>query len=160
MCHVNPLKKIHTDSSEPPSSPPIYSGEESIRRKKRRRQRGAILLLLLVMAIGVYFFNPFTTTFFPKCPFLVFTGYKCPGCGSGRALYCLVHEADFSLAWHYNPALLIGLSLIFLLLLTEILGSRFLFWKRIHLFVCSPLFSYIIIVVILGWWILRNVFGL
>jgi hypothetical protein len=39
----------------------------------------------------IYFFNPSTHGFYPRCQFHQLTGLNCPGCGSTRALYALLH---------------------------------------------------------------------
>jgi hypothetical protein len=41
--------------------------------------------------VFVYFFNPSTHGFYPTCLFHQLTGLNCPGCGSTRALYALLH---------------------------------------------------------------------
>jgi len=42
-------------------------------------------------ALFFYFHNPEKSLFFPKCPFYVFTGCYCPGCGSQRAVHSFLH---------------------------------------------------------------------
>ncbi|MDD3788375.1 MAG: DUF2752 domain-containing protein [Petrimonas sp.] len=49
------------------------------------------MLLLSAGTIIFYVFDPQTQPFFPKCPFLAATAYKCPGCGSQRAIHALLH---------------------------------------------------------------------
>lgn len=39
----------------------------------------------------VFFVNPSTHKIYPICQFHQLTGLNCPGCGSTRALYALVH---------------------------------------------------------------------
>ena len=48
---------------------------------------------LTAVSIFLFFFNPSSPAnqFFPKCPFRLVTGWQCPGCGSTRALYQLLH---------------------------------------------------------------------
>src|SRR5437762_10353071 len=47
-------------------------------------------------AVFLFFFNPAAPAnqWFPKCPFLLLTGYQCPGCGSTRACYQLLHRSE------------------------------------------------------------------
>ena len=47
--------------------------------------------LLAAGLLGVYFFLDPEQHFFPKCPFLWLSGWKCPGCGSQRAVHHLLH---------------------------------------------------------------------
>lgn len=46
-----------------------------------------------MLSIGAIYFlyNPADSELFPKCPFLLITGYQCPGCGSQRALHNLLN---------------------------------------------------------------------
>ncbi|HLP95607.1 MAG TPA: DUF2752 domain-containing protein [Saprospiraceae bacterium] len=80
----------------------------------------AIALLL------VYFFLDPETPGFPRCPVLVFTGWKCPGCGSQRAFHQLL-QGNLQQAMSYNllfiPALVY--AGIGWLLENSSLGSRF-----------------------------------
>jgi hypothetical protein len=39
----------------------------------------------------VYTIDPHQSTLFPRCPFKIFTGWNCPGCGSTRAVHLLLH---------------------------------------------------------------------
>ncbi|MEO6038483.1 MAG: DUF2752 domain-containing protein [Saprospiraceae bacterium] len=48
-------------------------------------------ICLAVLVGALYFrFDPDSCPF-PRCPFLTLTGFKCPGCGSQRALHHLLH---------------------------------------------------------------------
>ena len=50
-----------------------------------------IAVALAVMAVVYFVFDPTTTRLFPKCAFYALTGFKCPGCGSQRAIHALLH---------------------------------------------------------------------
>ncbi len=50
-----------------------------------------ISILLVLATILFYVFDPNEMAIFPQCPFLLTTGYKCPGCGTQRALHDLLH---------------------------------------------------------------------
>jgi len=52
----------------------------------------------------------------PGCPLYALTGFYCPGCGSTRCLYSLVHF-DLPGAMAMNPLLVISLPFLFLMLL-------------------------------------------
>lgn len=57
---------------------------------------------VLVAALGVvYNFSPGRYSFYPRCPFYTATRLLCPGCGSTRALYELLH-GDWTGALHLN----------------------------------------------------------
>jgi hypothetical protein len=59
------------------------------------------------VAAGVFFasHDPYATQILPPCPVLQLTGWQCPGCGSTRALYSLLH-GDVAKAFAMNPLLL------------------------------------------------------
>lgn len=52
-----------------------------------------ILVIAVIICVGVayYFIDPVMHKWVPKCPFMLLTGWKCPGCGSQRAIHALVH---------------------------------------------------------------------
>ena len=49
------------------------------------------LLATAVAGVVFYLFNPSQYNFYPRCAMYTLTGLYCPGCGSQRALYYLVH---------------------------------------------------------------------
>ena len=67
--------------------------------------RGALILIVLAIGIGVlFFFNPVGHGFYPRCPMYVLTGWACAGCGTLRAIHCLLH-GEFVRALAFNPFL-------------------------------------------------------
>jgi hypothetical protein len=67
---------------------------------------GSVLLLWMY-----YTYNPAKYSFFLKCPFHYLTGLDCPGCGSQRAVFCLLH-GDIKGAIHQNLLLVASLPLL------------------------------------------------
>ncbi len=59
--------------------------------------------------------DPYSTQILPPCPVLQLTGWQCPGCGSTRALYSLLH-GDVATAFAMNPLLLAAYGSALLLL--------------------------------------------
>jgi hypothetical protein len=100
--------------------------------------------IALAAATVLYFFNPSETNFFPRCPFYVLTGYKCPGCGSLRGIHALLHGHLIE-AIRFNLFMVLSIPAIILLLLSP----------RIRR---SVLFARIVLVTVVAWWILRNAF--
>jgi hypothetical protein len=71
----------------------------------------------------VYFFNPSTYGIYPVCLFHQLTGLNCPGCGSTRALYALLHG-------HLQTALRDNVLFVLSLAGGAIWGAHFLLQKR------------------------------
>src|ERR1700749_3263759 len=71
------------------------------------------LIAFVALVIVYYKYNPAKYKFFPKCPFHLLTGFDCPGCGSQRAFFFLLH-GDIINAIRKN--LLLVISLPFLLI--------------------------------------------
>jgi hypothetical protein len=82
----------------------------------RSRQLAIAATVWLGLAAGATFlflFNPASPAhqFFPKCPFRMVTGLQCPGCGSTRALYQLLHLHPIA-AFKLNPLMMLTLPFI------------------------------------------------
>ncbi len=67
-------------------------------------------LILLAESRFLYYHNPKESTWL-ICVIHELTGYYCPGCGSGRASYSILH-GQFYEAFRYNPLLCILLPWI------------------------------------------------
>jgi len=114
----------------------------------------ALGLLLLAALFLFYRFDPETQPFFPKCPFLLVTGYQCPGCGSQRALHSLLH-ADIGTAFKQNAFMVLIIPYIFLGIYLQYLGGK----QRhpgIERIFYGKWSAVILLVVIIAYWILRN----
>jgi hypothetical protein len=117
----------------------------------------AISISLIVFYIIYTYFNPNEADFFPKCPFLLLTGYQCPGCGSQRAIHYLFNF-DIVHAFYENMLLVISIPYIILgayFDMVEIKTDRQL---RIRKFLYGQKAIFVIFVFIIGFWILRNIF--
>ena len=80
------------------------------------RQRAIAALMWLGLgasSLFLFFFNPALpqNQFFPKCPFRLITGWQCPGCGSTRAFYQLLHLHPVA-AFKLNPLIVLTLPFI------------------------------------------------
>lgn len=116
----------------------------------------ALLTILSLTALFVYFrFNPAESAFFPKCIFLQLTGFKCPGCGSQRAIHCLLHF-DIPGAFRFNALLVMSIPLLVLMTFFSVFKQRFTKW---HNALSSLWLISIVFVATIAWWILRNVYG-
>jgi hypothetical protein len=106
----------------------------------------------------IYFnYNPIESVLFPKCPFLLLTGFKCPGCGSQRAIHALLH-LDLYAAFRQNALLLFSILYIILLLIAKIVrffspGSAF----PAKIQSTGMILCFFIFVIL--FWITRNIWG-
>ncbi|MCX5711381.1 MAG: DUF2752 domain-containing protein [Candidatus Omnitrophica bacterium] len=92
--------------------------------------------------------------FIPPCAFHAFTGLYCPGCGSARALNQLLH-GNILLAIRFNPLtvmFLLGFSGYSLFYTAARLKKRNFASEFIR-----PVWVWALLVVILLFWILRNI---
>jgi len=99
----------------------------------------------IVGLVFLYLYNPQDISLFPRCPFYALTGYKCPGCGTLRAIHALLHlrVAD---AFKLNPFLLFSIPVV-----VGMLASR--------KFALNATLGKCILVATIGYWILRNALG-
>ena len=75
----------------------------------------AILLPIgLIVGLCLYFGHPAGYTWLPACPFRVWTGLLCPGCGTLRATHYFLN-GQFSIAFRCQPLLFLLLPIIALL---------------------------------------------
>lgn len=59
------------------------------------------VLMALIVLTALYFVNPSSAWWMPKCPFKLLTGLSCPACGIQRFLHALFH-GHVSEAFGYN----------------------------------------------------------
>jgi hypothetical protein len=115
-----------------------------------------IALIAATFLLLLYFFNyPGEKSFFPKCILHELTGLHCPGCGSQRAVYALLH-GKILLAMHNNILLVSSIPLV--------IYSAFAFvWNHFHLnkirqdFFYSSVFLKIVLVIVILFTVLRNI---
>lgn len=113
-----------------------------------------VSIMFVAVLILFYRFDPEAELLFPKCPFLLFTGYECPGCGSQRAIHSLLHF-KIGAAWRYNAFMVLVVPYLFLGIYLEYFDRR----KR-HSRLKSLFFgrwsAMTIFIVIIVYWVLRN----
>lgn len=123
---------------------------------KRKLTIGLLLGVALATALIVYFlFDPATTPF-PRCPFLMLTGLKCPGCGSQRAIHSLLH-LDIAAAWRYNALLVLSIPYLLLLVVAEWGGAQR--ESRLYRALNREWLIWSYFALVIAWWIARNIFG-
>jgi hypothetical protein len=102
-------------------------------------------------ALGAY--SPHVPGLYPTCPSLALTGWYCPGCGSLRAVHDLWH-LDVAGAWSMNPLAVLALPFI--------IGSWFAWAHRAatgrpRRYLSPPWVPNTLLVVVIAFWVLRNV---
>lgn len=121
-------------------------------------RRSLIIILtiaaLLVFGFIYYALDPSQSGIFPRCTFLTLTGYKCPGCGSQRAVHALLH-GEIGQAFRYNALLLIAIPWLALCLYGEAQRTT---RPRLYARINAPRLIWLFLALILLWWILRNIF--
>ncbi|UIR57890.1 DUF2752 domain-containing protein [Sphingobacterium sp. SRCM116780] len=116
--------------------------------------------ILAILGLGILIviyknFNPVQYALFPKCPVYAITGYKCPGCGSQRAVHYLLNF-DLQNALKENLLLVIAIPYIITGFVFESIkqpNEKVLKWRKI-------IFGYqaiiIVFLIVISFWILRN----
>lgn len=110
----------------------------------------------LITAGGLYLLyarNPAVPGFFPPCPFLLLTGFYCPGCGALRTLHELMH-------FHFTQALGLNVLVTFATLPLGVYLSRWLLalsgLVRLQPRRLPKAAYYSVLVLLLAFWLLRN----
>lgn len=125
----------------------------------RRRLFSGIALGCLIAAFGAYFIccDPMQTTWAPQCWFYRWTGWKCPGCGTQRAVYELFHLHPAQ-AFRLNPLLFVAAPYLLVMMWLEYFGGKAAHptaYRRLS----GPGVLAVALTVILCYWIGRNLAG-
>lgn len=123
----------------------------------RRPALAPVSVLAATAAVGGYVavVDPNQAGHYPTCPFLLLTGWYCPGCGSLRAVHALAH-GDLSSALARNPLLVVA---------ALALGAGWAIWLR-HALTGAPRAVVVpvevvwgVVVAVCAFWVLRNLPG-
>jgi len=131
---------------------------EIIRKEKIRKYAKWVLISIsLIVVYFVYlYFNPYQVDFFPKCPFLWITGYKCPGCGSQRAVHYLFNF-DIYHAFKENMLLVISIPYLIVGAYFDTIVVKTEKQLRIRKFLFGQKAIMVVLVLVIGFWVLRNI---
>jgi hypothetical protein len=115
------------------------------------------IAILIIIALGViyYRFNPASYGFFPECPFHLLTGLDCPGCGSQRAFYFLLH-GDIAGAAKENFLFVIAIPFLlihFFYKMKSMVLQKDYRWGIIY----HPLTPKVIFMLVIIFWVVRNI---
>jgi hypothetical protein len=114
---------------------------------------GFVWLGITAGSVFLFLFNPTQVGFFPRCPFRALTGFQCPGCGSTRACYELLHLHPVA-AFKLNPLMMLTLPFVVYGFLgftkSAITGQP---QRRIFI---PPIYLWAWLVLLVFFWIFRN----
>jgi hypothetical protein len=120
-------------------------------REKKKLVRALVIVAGLFL---VYFILDPSDGLFPKCPFYWLTGYKCPGCGSQRAVHELLHF-NITAAFRQNALLVISIPYIILGFVFDYTNLGQL-WPGVRKTLYGVRAIILVVVIVIAWWILRN----
>jgi hypothetical protein len=127
----------------------------TVRAAAIERLGAAACVLLATSALAfLYLFNPSTSTLYPACPFLWFTGCYCPGCGSLRAIHQLT-RGHLAVALGLNPLMVLSVPLLGYSLAS--CAARAITGRPPRPFFIRPVFIWTLLGLVLVYWVLRNV---
>jgi hypothetical protein len=107
------------------------------------------------LALLYFFADARYASFFPHCPFHSITGLLCPGCGSQRAFSAILHGQLLQAA-NYNLLFVLATPLILYSALVAVLNT-FRTKQLTQSLFYSPLFTKVLLGVVLVFWIVRNI---
>ncbi|NWJ46110.1 MAG: DUF2752 domain-containing protein [Chloroflexi bacterium] len=81
--------------------------------KKEKLKLATVAGVASVALPVLYFADPASAHFYPRCPFHLLTGLYCPACGSTRAAYHLLH-GNFKSAIKLNALFVLGAPVLVL----------------------------------------------
>jgi hypothetical protein len=115
-----------------------------------------LLRILIIIAAGagllLYFLVEPKNGNLPKCVFHELTGLYCPGCGGQRSFHALLHGHFFA-AMSFNLLFVLLLPLIIYFMVVFISGKK----HSPASFIYKANFSLAIAIVVVSFWILRNI---
>lgn len=125
--------------------------------EERRRAHAYLAPLLVGLGIVTAFVyvtlvDPNAHGNYPTCPWLLLTGYYCPGCGFLRMVHALGH-AQFGTAFGLNPLAFVMVPVLLYAWVRWLVRS---IRGRPRETVLHPAFIWVFLVVLIGFWIVRN----
>lgn len=132
----------------------FYDETGVVKRPIRFMIMVCIFIILLVGSVFLYYHSP-EDKYWLICIIYKLSGYYCPGCGSGRACYCILH-GRFVQAFRYNPMLCIFIPWIALYIggcgIQWLLTGRETISQRIPIEA-----TYVLLAVVILYGIVRNI---
>lgn len=116
-------------------------------------------LVLIAAILLVYRVDPAEKALTPACSFYLLTGLYCPGCGMTRALHNVMHGRigaafSYNLLWPFFSLLISGSLFLWFYFLVN--GKSPFHFANLFFRLHSSI-PWVILVIILTFWILRNI---
>lgn len=125
---------------------------------KNKKIRKVLLIgIFLIFLFMLYSYNPQHNIFFPKCPIYQLTGWQCPGCGSQRAIHCLMH-LDFIQAFRYNAIMVFSIPYVVFGIYLEYFNGKSRH-PQMRKFLFGEKACYLLLVIITIFTVGRNLIG-
>lgn len=124
----------------------------------KKYPRVFLTILIIVMCLGavfLFFNTPGKSKLLPPCIFHSLTNLYCPGCGSTRGVYSLIH-GDIITALRCNILTVLFIPLLaysFLAFCVNTYSNKQVLKQIIY----NPLSTKIIVIVVIVFWVLRNI---
>ena len=135
--------------------PRVLEKQERLLMTLNRRNIILISIVAIVGSLLYFYYNPSYSNFFPRCIFHSLTNLDCPGCGSQRAIHALLNGNVLAAA-DYNLLVILFLPFLGYSAIAAIANAFFhRSWNQ-NIFY-SPAFVKIVLLVVLLFWILRNI---
>lgn len=115
-----------------------------------------IVFILLLLLYG--YNDPALVSFFPKCPLVTYTGIKCAGCGSQRAVHDLINF-NFIEAIQHNFLLVASIPYILFGVYLDTINNtseKWLWWRQ-NVYGNKAILVVFFIIII--FWISRNIYN-
>ena len=125
-------------------------------RKNRILRLGAVCAALCLLAAAYCVFVSVNGRGLP-CVFNMLTHFKCPGCGNSRAALALL-RLDFRAAFGYNA--LFPLEFLYLGYVFVCGARQYIKTGRVYYDSPHKIIDIITLIIVLLWFILRNIMGI
>lgn len=127
----------------------------SVLKKYPRIFLTLLLFIMLLGAIFLYFNLPGKSQLLPRCIFHSVTHLYCPGCGSTRAVYSIIH-GDILTALRCNALVIIFIPILAYSFISFVINT-YLQKQLLKPITFTPFFCKAIVIFVISFWILRNI---
>lgn len=124
--------------------------------RRWRPRHAAVAGAVAAVAVVYFLFDPLESPYMPQCLFRRLTGLSCPGCGSQRVAHALLH-GDLAGAFRANALLVAAIPALAWLAWLETQRLR---RPGLYMRVYSVATTVIVGVILILWWVIRNIFGI